>query len=216
MTDELRRSILSGALAPGQEFSLRELAAMLGVSFIPIREALRSLDSEGLVVIRPGRSVTVAPLDLDDLHAVYRLRRVLEPEIARRSCLLLPDAELDRLERQAAEFGDEQQSMDAIYERHHAFHLALLEPAATVWDIRVLTTLWRAAERYVRIGFGLLDPDPSEHARRERAHEDLIAAFRTRDPEVAARAVEDHLTHNEQTARRTLAAGVAGSAGHRG
>jgi DNA-binding FadR family transcriptional regulator len=70
VTVELRRSILSGALAPGQEFSLREIADMLQVSFIPVREALRSLEGEGLVVTRPGRSALVAPLDLDELRGI--------------------------------------------------------------------------------------------------------------------------------------------------
>lgn len=205
VTAELRRSILAGVLVPGQEFSLREMADLLQVSFIPVREALRSLESEGLVVTRPGRSAMVAPLDLDELRAIYRLRRQLEPEIAQRSCLLLSDAELDRLKRQAAEFGDEAQGMNEIYEAHHAFHLALLAPAATAWDIRVLSTLWRAAERYVRIGFGLLDPDPEEHWRRERAHEELVTAFRQRDPATASAAIEQHLARNEQTAVLALA-----------
>ena len=61
---ELRRSILSGALAPGRELSLRELAEMLQVSIIPVREALRSLESEGLVVTRPGPAPT-APAVLE-------------------------------------------------------------------------------------------------------------------------------------------------------
>lgn len=204
VTNEIRRSILSGTLAPGQSFSLREIAGLLNVSFIPVREALRNLEGEGLVITRPGRSATVAPLDLEDLRAIYRLRRILEPEIARRSCLLLSDAELDRLEKQAVEFGAEDQSMDAIYEDHHAFHLGLLAPAATTWDVRMLTTLWRAAERYIRIGFGLLDPDPSEHHRREQAHDALVTVFRRHDPDAAAAAVEDHLARNEQTALRAL------------
>jgi DNA-binding GntR family transcriptional regulator len=204
VTVELRRSILSGALAPGREFSLREIADMLQVSFIPVREALRSLEGEGLVVTRPGRSALVAPLDLDELRGIYRLRRELEPELAQRSCLLLSDRELERLERQAAGFGDEQRGMSEIYEDHHAFHLALLAPAATTWDIRILTTLWRAAERYIRIGFGLLDPDPHEHWRRERAHEDLVAAFRRRDPDGAAQAVHGHLARNEEIALLAL------------
>jgi DNA-binding GntR family transcriptional regulator len=89
---------------------------------------------------------------------------------------------------------------------HHEFHLALLGPAATTWDTRVLTTLWRAAERYIRIGFGLLDPDPDEHGRRRRAHEELIAVFRRRDPDAAARAVFTHLDHNEQLALNALTA----------
>src|SRR5215213_1719368 len=89
VTSELRRSILGGVLAPGREFSLREVAGMLHVSFIPVREALRSLEAEGLVITRPGRSAVVAPLDLDDLHAIYRLRHQLEPEIAARACQIL-------------------------------------------------------------------------------------------------------------------------------
>jgi DNA-binding GntR family transcriptional regulator len=204
---ELRRSILSGALAPGRELSLRELAEMLQVSIIPVREALRSLESEGLVLTRPGRSARVAPLDLDELRGLYRLRRRLEPEIAQRSCRLLSGAELDRLEQQAVGFGAEDRTMNDIYDAHHDFHLALLAPAATSWDIRILSTLWRASERYIRIGWGRLDPDPQEHPRREQYHLELVAAFRQRDPEVAAGAVLQHLSRNEQTALLALGPG---------
>lgn len=203
-TDELRRAILAGVLAPGAEYSLRELAGMLDISFIPIREALRSLESEGLVIMRPGRSAVVAPLNLDDLHGIYRLRRALEPEIAGRSCGLLTDEALDVLDAQAADFGAGEHGMADIYDDHHAFHLALLAPAATAWDIRVLVTLWRAGERYIRIGFGQLDPDPAEHERRGKAHMDLVAAFRTRDPAKAATAVEQHLARNEKIAVSAL------------
>lgn len=203
-TDGLRRAIVAGTLVPGGEYSLRELAGMLDISFIPIREALRSLESEGLVIMRPGRSVVVAPLDLDDLHGIYRLRRTLEPEIARRSCRLLTDEELDGLDAQALAFGAEDHAMADIYDGHHAFHLALLAPAATTWDIRLLTTLWRAAERYIRIGFGQLDPDPAEHERRGKAHTGLVATFRTRDPDAVASAVEEHLARNERIAISAL------------
>jgi DNA-binding GntR family transcriptional regulator len=204
VTSELRRSILSGALAPGREFSLREIAGQLNVSFIPVREALRSLEAEGLVVTRPGRSAVVTPLDLDDLHAIYRLRRTLEPNIAARACHLLSDKELGRLEGQATEFGNLNLGIDEIYEAHHAFHLALLAPAASEWDSRILGILWHAAERYIRIGFGRLDPSPSEHGRRELAHHDLLAIFRTRDSEAVAQGVHDHLDHNERIALRAL------------
>jgi len=204
VTAELRRAILSGDLEPGREFSLREISEMLNVSFIPVRDALKYLESEGLVITRPGRSALVAPLDLDDLHAIYRLRRALEPEIGGRACKLLTEEELDRLEAVAAGFRDERLGMDEIYDAHHEFHLALLAPAATAWDIRTLTTLWRAAERYIRIGFGKLDLDPKEHHRREQAHEALVEAFRTRDPEVVAEEIHRHLERNEHLARNAL------------
>ncbi len=213
VTSELRRAILSGALPQGQSFSLRELATMLDVSFIPVREALRSLESEGLVVIHPGRTVKVAPIDLDDLHAIYRLRRLIEPDLARRSCTLISDTELSRLEREAAAFGDPKLGMDAIYDAHLEFHLALFAPAATAWDTRMLTTLWRAAERYIRIGFGRLDPDPEEHHRRHHAHRSLISVYRRRDPDAAARAVDEHLDHNETIARAALVTAPSGPEG---
>lgn len=207
VTVELRRSILAGVLAPGQEFSLREIAGLLNVSFIPVREALRSLEAEGLVLTRPGRSAVVAPLDLGDLQAIYRLRHELEPNIAAKACGLLSDADLGRLDRQATEFGDLKRGIDEIYEGHHSFHQALLAPAATEWDFRVLGTLWRAAERYIRIGFGRLDPSPAEHGRREQTHHDLLSVYRTRDADAVAQAVHEHLAHNESIALRALDAG---------
>jgi DNA-binding GntR family transcriptional regulator len=154
--------------------------------------------------MHPGRSAVVAPLDLDELQSIYRLRRRLEPEIAQRSCRLLPEAELDRLEAEAVDFGDVHRTMNEIYDAHHTFHLALLAPAATSWDLRILSTLWRASERYVRIGWGMLDPDPHEHDRRRQHHQELVGAFRQRDPEIASGALLQHLTRNEQTALLAL------------
>ena len=204
VTNEIRRSILAGALPPGQSLSLRRLADQLDVSFIPVRDALRVLEAEGLVVNPPGRSATVAPLDLEEFHAIYRVRRLLEPDLARRSVRQLADAELDRLYRAAAEFGGAERSMDDIYDDHRAFHLGLLAPAASAWDIRILMMSERASERYVRIGFGLLDPDPTEHDRRREAHQLLVDKLRGRDPEVAARVLDQHLAHNEDLAHRAL------------
>ncbi len=209
VTNEIRRSILAGALPPGQSLSLRRLADQLDVSFIPVRDALRVLEGEGLVVNPPARSASVAPLDLEEFHAIYRVRRLLEPDLARRSVSQLKNAELDRLYQAAAEFGGAERSMDDIYDDHRAFHLALLAPAASAWDIRILMMSERASERYVRIGFGLLDPDPSEHDRRRDAHQLLVDEFRKRAPQVAARALDEHLAHNEELAHNALSGSVA-------
>src|ERR1700727_3375690 len=77
VTNEIRRSILAGALAPGQSLSLRRLAEQLDVSFIPVRDALRVLEAEGLVVNPPGRRATVAPLALEEFYAIFRSPRSL-------------------------------------------------------------------------------------------------------------------------------------------
>ena len=201
---EIRRSILTGALQPGQQFSLREIAGQLGVSFIPVREALQQLEAQGLVVTRPGRSATVAPLSHEDLAGIYRLRRQIEPEIAGRSCQMLREPDFARLEESVKMFGDERLGIDEIYSAHHAFHLDLLRPAATTWDLRTLEGLWHASERYIRLAFGGLDAQPEEHRRRGRAHAALLEVFRSGDPERVADAVLKHLAVNEQIAQQAL------------
>ena len=204
VTKEIRRSILSGALRPGQEFSLRAIADELGVSFIPVREALRRLEGQGLVVTQRGKSASVVPLTHEDLHGIYRLRRQIEPEIAARSCLLLGDVDLERLDDVVKSFADERLGIDEVYEAHHNFHLELLRPAATAWDIQTLETLWHAAERYIRLAFSGLDADPDEHTRREHAHHEMIEAFRSRDPKAVSTSVLHHLDANEQIAQRAI------------
>jgi DNA-binding GntR family transcriptional regulator len=210
-TTEIRHAILSGQLRPGQAFSLRNLAGQLGVSFIPVREALRGLEREGLVVIRRGRSTSVAPLSSDDLHSLCQLRRRIEPELAADACLLISSSELDkhelRLER-ACQAPD--QSWDP-YEAHRELLGALLGPTATSWDLRMLHMLWHATERYLR--FSLDHRDQGGAGGRtgnplRAAQVDLIRAFRTRDPREAKAAMLHHVDWAEQVADQGITARV--------
>ena len=89
VTAWVRRSVLNGTMAPGSSFSITDLSERLGVSAIPVREALRRLDAQGLILLRPGRSAIVNPLDVTELRGIYRLRRGIEPDLAARSCNLL-------------------------------------------------------------------------------------------------------------------------------
>lgn len=205
VTTEIRRSILSGDLRPGQQFSLREIAANLGVSFIPVREALRRLEGQGLVTTERGKSATVTPLSNEDLHGIYRLRRQLEPEIASRSSQLISEAELDCLDDVVKRmFADKSLGIDDIYEAHHSFHLELLRPAATAWDLRTLESLWHAAERYIRLAFSGLDSEPGEAGRRMHVHHDLVDIFRRGNRKEVRAAVLHHLDENEKMAQTAL------------
>jgi DNA-binding GntR family transcriptional regulator len=76
--DALRRAIVTCRLAPGSRLIQEELAERLGISRIPLREALRRLEGEGLVLIEPNRGAIVRPLDSRDVHQLYELRLVLE------------------------------------------------------------------------------------------------------------------------------------------
>src|SRR5579875_3617310 len=102
----VRRAILEGRLRPGETLSISDLATDLGVSHSPVREALQRLSGQGLVVLRPARTAIVAPLELEDLQELYRLRRLIEVEAAARAAPDLTDEHLARLERELTAMSD--------------------------------------------------------------------------------------------------------------
>ncbi|MEQ1737991.1 MAG: GntR family transcriptional regulator, partial [Rhodoglobus sp.] len=149
VTAEIRRAVLTGTLAAGEQFSIRDLAAQLGVSHIPIREALRRLESQGLIVLRQARSASVAPLSTADLAAIYRLRYLIELPLAGASAGHRGAAEATRLDSLLEASRDH--DPEVAWQAHYDFHEALVHPAANEWDDRVLHTLWMAAERYTHL-----------------------------------------------------------------
>ena len=151
VTAEIRRAVLTGALPAGEQFSISDLAAQLGVSHIPIREALRRLESQGLIVLRQARAASVAPLSTSDLEAIYRLRYVIELPLAGASAGRRTPAQIARLD----ELLEASRDLDpeVAWQGHYDFHEALVHPAANAWDDRVLHTLWMAAERYTHLVF---------------------------------------------------------------
>ena len=153
VTAWVRRSVLNGTMAPGSSFSITDLSEQLGVSAIPVREALRRLDAQGLILLRPGRSAIVNPLDVTELRGIYRLRRRIEPDLAARSCNVLESSDRDHLDSLLEAYGQPRNDAEELWRIHHDLHLALLQPAASAWDLRILSQLWHAGDRYTRIVF---------------------------------------------------------------
>ena len=197
VTAEIRRSILDGSLPPGEPFSIVDLCRRLQVSHIPVREALRRLEGHGVVQLRPGRSAVVAPIDADDLGSIYRLRRLLEVQLAGRACRLLDDAALARLDAAVDAFSSQPDDPDRVLDAHQRFHLDLLRPASSSWDVRVLELLWGASERYARLAFAdsLLEPT----AAGRQAHRALLDAVRSRSSARLRKQLRAHLEADEAT-----------------
>jgi DNA-binding GntR family transcriptional regulator len=206
VTAEVRRAVLSGALPPGRTFSTAELSGQLGVSHIPVREALRRLEAQGLIVLRPGRKAMVRPLDRNELRAVFRLRQLIEPDLAARSVSMLRGADLDHANTLLNVYIHGSQDIDELWDSHHALHLALLRPAASEWDLRILAQLWHASDRYTRVVFDPYAVSPRDREAREAAHRALLAAARSGSPAEIRRAVSEHLSDNEAACLESIAA----------
>jgi DNA-binding GntR family transcriptional regulator len=189
--------VLTGALAPGESFSISDLSTELGVSHIPVREALRQLHSQGLIVMRPGRSAIVSPLNRHELQSIYRLRLLIEPDLAARSVRRFTERSLAGMDELLALYGEEHGDSDQFWDSHHALHVELIRPAASEWDLRVLEQLWHASDRYTRVVFDAQMMTRAERVERVERHRGLLAAARSGSAKQLREAVQAHLRDNE-------------------
>lgn len=97
VTDTLRSAILNGQLKAGQKLPQAEIAEQLGVSRIPLRDALRRLEVEGLVLMDDRRGASVAEVSMEELDEIFQMRILLEPSCAEAAVEKLTDGEADRL-----------------------------------------------------------------------------------------------------------------------
>ncbi|HZO07217.1 MAG TPA: GntR family transcriptional regulator, partial [Solirubrobacterales bacterium] len=158
--DELRNRILRGEMQPGTSMSQVELAELLDAGRTPLREALRLLQSEGLIENEPNRNVRVAEFTLDDVEDLYLMRISLECSAA---LVTVPElapsdiAELGGLITQMEYFETEREHV-GWETPHRAFHLKLVSGAGPQTR-RTIEQLWDHAERYRRF-YELADPPP--------------------------------------------------------
>ena len=201
VTAEIRRSILSGALPPGQSFAVTDLTSQLGVSHIPVREALQRLEAQGLVMLSPARRPTVAPLTLEDVEAIYQLRLRLEAPLAGRM------TELRGTQVAGAQWAAELRRLlglafnpdihpDDQWDAHYSFHKMLVEPAATAWELRFLQQLWDAADRYTRLVFDPQGISDAEREQRAAAHHDLLRLVLSGTATEAEAELHRHFSNN--------------------
>ena len=189
----LHGAIITGEIAAGERLPIEELAQVLDMSPMPIREALRRLDADGLIEHVPHRGARVRELSLDDLREVYEARLALEPLAIARAAerFTAEDAQraTEALRRHVAAYrtGTPVEALAA----HTDFHFALYEAARSRWLVRLITPLWESSERY-RIAV------PARYrralAKRRAEHERILAACVANDPEAAARELRDHLS----------------------
>ncbi|QDC25714.1 GntR family transcriptional regulator [Georgenia yuyongxinii] len=185
-------AILDGSLKSGQSLSLKGLSDSLGMSAMPIREALRQLEGIGVVEIIPHRGARVRPLSLDDLVDTYDARIPLERALIRRTAARMDDATAVRaraaLDRQAEALATG--NFAAARSAHEDFHLTLYRAAESPWLFRLCKQVWLNSERYQAL---TMTEYAHVHERRLE-HQAILDACQTHQPDKAEKALERHLT----------------------
>lgn len=187
LADTLRERILSGAAAPDLPLRQDAIAAELGVSKIPLREAMARLEHEGLVRAEPNRGWFVRPLDAAEAREVFELRLALEPELAALAASRADEGE--RAAARAAFSSLEQAADEARGSSNRAFHLALVAPAGRPVTFDIVERLHILADRYVRKH---LEPRGRD-ARADAEHRIVLDAWLARDGGAVASMLRDHI-----------------------
>lgn len=189
VTRLLREAILQGRLRPGERLVQEELATELGVSRQPVREALRRLEIEGLIVQLPQRGFVVREYRDEDIRENYHLRQLLESEAARFAAQRIEPDELEELRAlnrtlgEAVEAGDTSSMVEVNAQFHRLIHDSARMPQLT----RLIQQLW--------VGHTVFTPlfVPGRAPRSVAEHEEILQALTARDPERAAATMREHI-----------------------
>lgn len=188
IADALREAILQGVFSEGQSLKQDEIAKQFGVSRIPVREALRQLEAEGLVKLAPNRGATVAVLSPAQAREIGEMRVALETMALR---LAIPQLTEGDLQQAAAILAatEEVADMGRWGELNWEFHATLYGKANRPRLLGTIKTLHVNIDRYVRVMMAKL----GYQERSQQEHRQFLEACQRRDVEVAVRLLAEHI-----------------------
>lgn len=184
VTDALRELIIDRRLSPGTPLRQRDLAEQFDVSYTPVREALRRLEAEGLVVADVHRGATVARAESEELEENYRILAALEALAGSLAVSKITDvdiAEIEALFGRVAACDDD----DLIAELNRQFHFRIYECARSPMLLLLMRLLWRSFPRGPQAG--------RPHSESVRQHAQLVEALKRRNEHEVADIIRDHL-----------------------
>jgi DNA-binding GntR family transcriptional regulator len=186
----LKDAILAGEIAPGEWLRQDEIATRFGASRLPVREALRILESEGLAESSPNKGARVPTLSVREVHTYYRMRERLEPLTLIESLPHLTDAHIERMQSIQDEIElNTDVSHFLVLDRE--FHMTSYAGCPSDMLLSTTVRLWNSTQHYRRAFMLLAGNDRAAIVNDE--HRLLLDAIRRRDPEDCERFLEGHI-----------------------
>ena len=198
----LRQAILTGDLKPGERLMEIHLANRLGVSRTPIREAIRKLELEGLVIMIPRRGAEVAQITEKSLKDVLEVRRALDALCAELACDRISEAEIANLKKACEDFEKATATKDAkvIAKADVALHDIIVKATN---NQRLVTLVNNLSEQMYRYHFEYIK-DETQHSRLVEEHRTIYESIVKKDKEAASEAAMIHIDNQEASIMKQI------------
>ncbi len=187
VAQELRRRILAGTYAAGEKLQQELIAAELGVSRSPVREALGQLEAEGLVILTPQKGAQVSPISRDEISELFELRLLVEPHLLALSIPEMTDADVKKATSIISEMADI--GVDGWSDANWRLHETLYNPAGRPGMVKLLRRTHETIGRYIRMQVMATNGRPDAH----REHKLILEACRKRDVAKATALLRSHI-----------------------
>ena len=189
VADAIRKRILSGEYKAGMQLRQEHLAAEIGVSRIPVREALHQLHSEGFVTLVSHKGAVVSEISFEEIVELYELRVRIETWLLGLAIPHMTDADLETASRAAHLFGRGGGDSDYSHELNWAFHAALYGASRRTKTIELVGKIHLQIERYTRMMVSLAGGQAKSH----QEHLRLLEFCRARDIPQAVALLDRHI-----------------------
>ena len=203
VADKLRDQIIRGEIADGTQLRQDVIAGQYHVSRIPVREALRQLDAEGLITIVPNRGAIVPELSPNDVEELFAIRALLEPEVLKLSIPRLTQSDLAQAEAILNKYVNElrrEEHMENWGRMNWQFHSILYSRAERPHFMSIIRNVNHNGERYTRLQLYLTHG----MKRANQEHRQLLDLCRERESVAACKLLRQHIHHAGQSLKQVL------------
>jgi DNA-binding GntR family transcriptional regulator len=203
VADKLRDQIIRGEIAEGTQILQDAIATQYQVSKIPVREALRQLEAEGLITIIPNRGAVVPALSPDDIEELFSIRSLLEPEVLKRSIPHLTEEDFSQAEAILKTFVNELRHDDHVSNwgrLNWEFHSTLYSKANQPRFMATIRNINNSGERYTRLQLYLTHG----MKRANEEHHRILELCRERDVTAACKLLREHIEFARQSLKQVL------------
>jgi DNA-binding GntR family transcriptional regulator len=204
--ESLREAIISGRLKPGERMMEIQMAEEMGVSRTPVREAIRKLELEGLVVMIPRKGAYVAGLSLKDIVEVFEIRGALEGLAAELAAERITDDELENLERYLVRITEDIEKGDLVkvVETDTDFHTQLYKASRNDWLLQIINNLREQIQRFRTTSLSY----PGRMKEAVEEHRQIVEAISIRNGKLARKLAQEHIDKAENSLMSIIQNGI--------